>query len=198
MAATSKKGSGQRFWLMKSEPSVFSFADLAKAPKQTTAWEGVRNYQARNLLRDEIKKGDGVLFYHSSCDPQVIAGTAVVVREGYPDPSQYDPKSEYHDPAATADAPRWYVVDIALDRPFPEPVTLKELRAMEGLEDMALLRKGMRLSVQPVTPDEWAIILERGLGSRSPAAQPALRPSARAVGRAERAPRSRRSGARSR
>src|SRR5215467_14193067 len=114
----------QKFWLMKSEPSVFSFADLEKAPKKTTSREGVRNYQARNLLRDEIKSGDGVLFYHSSTDPQAIMGTAVVVREAYPDPTQFDPKSHYFDEGAKKDDPRWYMVDIRYEKAFAQPLTL--------------------------------------------------------------------------
>jgi predicted RNA-binding protein with PUA-like domain len=153
------------YWLMKSEPSVFSFDDLKKAPKKTTAWEGVRNYQARNMLRDQIKKGDGVLFYHSSTDPQAIVGTAVVVKEGYVDATQFDPKATYYDPDAKEADPRWYMVDIRYDRPFEKPITLLELRGMKALEGMVLLKKGMRLSVQPVTAREWDIILKRGLAS---------------------------------
>jgi predicted RNA-binding protein with PUA-like domain len=149
---------------MKSEPSVFSFDDLKDAPKKTTSWEGVRNYQARNILRDEIKVGDGVLFYHSSTDPQAIMGTAVVVKEGHPDPSQFDPKSTYYDADAKKDDPRWYMVEIRYDREFKTPLTLAELRTMKRLEGMVLLKKGMRLSVQPVKPREWEIIMKRGLG----------------------------------
>lgn len=154
----------QRYWLLKSEPSVFSFADLKKAPKKTTAWEGVRNYQARNLLRDEMKLGDGVLFYHSSTDPQVIAGTATVVKEGYPDPLQFDPKSDYYDADSKEAEPRWFLVDIKYDQEFKAPITRDELKEMKGLEGMVLLKKGSRLSVQPVSPKEWEIILARGLG----------------------------------
>jgi predicted RNA-binding protein with PUA-like domain len=150
-----------RHWLMKSEPSVFSIDDLARAPRQTTAWDGVRNYQARNLLR-EAAVGDGVIFYHSSADPPAAVGTATIARAAYPDASQFDPKSDHHDPASTKDAPRWFVVDVKLDARFARPVTLAELRATEGLEDMVLLRKGSRLSVQPVTPDEWKIVRELG------------------------------------
>jgi predicted RNA-binding protein with PUA-like domain len=151
------------YWLMKSEPSVFSLDDLKKAPKQTTSWEGVRNYQARNMLRDQMKKGDGVFFYHSSTDPQAIVGTAIVAREGYPDPTQFDPKSKYYDADSKKDDPRWFLIDIKLDRAFKSPITLKELREIPGLEKMALLKKGMRLSVQPVSLDEWRIITQRGL-----------------------------------
>ncbi len=151
-----------RHWLMKSEPNVFSIDDLAKAKKQTTGWDGVRNYQARNLLRDEIAVGDGVLFYHSSVDPPAVAGLARVVKAGYPDPTQFDPKSDYHDPASNPDDPRWFSVDIAFDRKLPRPVTLPELRAEPALADMVLLRRGSRLSVQPVTPAEWKTIVALG------------------------------------
>lgn len=153
----------QRFWLVKSEPEVFSFADLKKAKKQTTSWEGVRNYQARNLLRDELKFGDGVLFYHSSTDPQVIAGTATVAREGYPDPTQFDSKSDYYDADSNKDDPRWFMIDIQMDREFKKPITREELKTIKGLEGMVLLKKGSRLSVQPVSPKEWEIILKKGL-----------------------------------
>jgi predicted RNA-binding protein with PUA-like domain len=153
----------KRYWLVKSEPEVFSFADLLKAKDKTTAWEGVRNYQARNLLRDEMKLGDGVLYYHSSTDPQIIAGTAVVVREGYPDPSQFDENSDYYDADSKKEDPRWFLVDIKADREFKHPLTRDELKATKGLEGMMLLKKGARLSVQPVTDKEWAIITKRGL-----------------------------------
>jgi predicted RNA-binding protein with PUA-like domain len=151
-----------RYWLMKSEPDVFSIDDLAKAKGQTTGWDGVRNYQARNLLRDEIAVGDGVLFYHSSVDPPGVAGLARVVRAGYPDPTQWDPKSDYHDKDSPRDAPRWFSVDIAFDRKLGRPVTLPELRGEPSLADMVLLRRGSRLSVQPVTPAEWKRIVAMG------------------------------------
>ena len=147
---------------MKSEPDVFSIDDLAKAKNQTTGWDGVRNYQARNLLRDDIAVGDGVLFYHSSVDPPAVAGLARVVRAGYPDPTQFDPKSDYYDKDSPRDAPRWFSVDIAFDRKLPRPVTLPELRGEAALADMVLLRRGSRLSVQPVTPAEWKRILAMG------------------------------------
>jgi predicted RNA-binding protein with PUA-like domain len=148
----------RRHWLMKSEPSVFSIQDLARAPEKTTFWDGVRNYQARNLLRDEMQVGDGVLFYHSSADPPAVAGIATVVRAGSPDPSQFDPASDKHDPAATPEAPRWYGVHIAFERAFARPLTLDELRAVPALSKMVLLNRS-RLSVQPVTADEWRAIL---------------------------------------
>lgn len=150
------------YWLMKTEPGTFSWDDLGKSPRKTTTWDGVRNYQARNLLRDEIKKGDLVLFYHSNADPPAVVGTAKVVKEGYPDPTQFDRRSKYHDPKSDPGNPRWFVVDIKRDRAFKRPVTLPELRGLRGLEKMVLLRKGSRLSVQPVSPREWKIILERG------------------------------------
>ena len=151
-----------RHWLMKSEPDVFSIDDLAKAKKQTTGWDGVRNFQARNLLRDEIAVGDGVLYYHSSVDPPGVVGLARVVKAGYPDPTQFDPKSDYYDAGSKPDAPRWFSVDIAFDRKLARPVTLPELRADPALADMVLLRRGSRLSVQPVTPGEWKQILKMG------------------------------------
>ena len=147
---------------MKSEPDVFSIDDLAKAKNQTTGWDGVRNYQARNLLRDEIAIGDSVLFYHSSVDPPAVAGLARVVRAGYPDPTQFDPKSDYYDKESPRDAPRWFSVDIAFDRKLARPVRLPELRGEPALADMVLLRRGSRLSVQPVTPAEWKRIVAMG------------------------------------
>jgi len=113
-----------RYWLMKSEPNVFSIDDLAKARDKTTRWDGVRNYQARNLLRDDIAVGDGVLFYHSSADPPAVAGTARIVRAGYPDPTQFDPSDGHHDPDSVKDDPRWYAVDIQFDSKFARPVPL--------------------------------------------------------------------------
>jgi predicted RNA-binding protein with PUA-like domain len=151
-----------RHWLMKSEPDVFSIDDLAKARNQTTGWDGVRNYQARNLLRDEIAVGDGVLFYHSSVDPPAVVGLARVVKAGYPDPTQFDARSDYYDKDSRRDEPRWFSVDIAFDRKLARPVTLPELRAEPALADMVLLRRGSRLSVQPVTPAEWKKVLALG------------------------------------
>ncbi|HTA21353.1 MAG TPA: EVE domain-containing protein [Polyangia bacterium] len=150
-----------RYWLMKSEPSVFSIDDLARAPKQTTSWDGVRNYQARNLLR-EAAVGDGVIFYHSSADPPAAAGTATIARAAYPDASQFDAKSDHYDADSKKDGPRWFVVDVKLDKKFARAVPLAELRATPALEGMVLLRKGSRLSVQPVTPAEWKVICKLG------------------------------------
>ena len=151
-----------RYWLMKSEPGVFSIDDLARAKDRTTRWDGVRNYQARNLLRDDIAVGDGVLFYHSSADPPAVAGIARVVRGGYPDPTQFDRRDAHHDPDSSPDDPRWYAVDIAFEAKFARAVTLPELRATPALSDMMLLRKGSRLSVQPVTAAEWKLIGKLG------------------------------------
>lgn len=150
-----------RYWLMKSEPSVFSIDDLARAKHQTTSWDGVRNYQARNLLR-EAQVGDGVIFYHSSADPPSAVGTATIARAAYPDATQFDAKDDHYDPASKQDDPRWFVVDVKFERKFAKPVTLAALRENPALEGMVLLRKGSRLSVQPVTPAEWKIVCKMG------------------------------------
>lgn len=151
-----------RYWLFKSEPSVFSFDDLLATPRRTTAWEGVRNYQARNRLRDELKRGDGVLFYHSSCAVPGVAGLCTVVREGYPDPHQFDPRSRYFDPKADPAAPRWWLVDVKAEQALPQLVTLERIKATPALAKMDLLRRGNRLSIQPVTAAEWKAILKLG------------------------------------
>lgn len=148
------------FWLLKSEPDVFSIEDLAKAKGKTTFWDGVRNYQARNFLRDSLKIGDGVLFYHSNSEPSAIAGIAEVVREGYPDHTAFDPKDVHFDPKSKKETPTWYMVDIKHVETFKEPVPLERLRQETKLEKMALLQKGSRLSVQPVTKEEWQIVLK--------------------------------------
>ena len=149
-----------QYWLMKTEPATYSIDDLASEPKKTTCWEGVRNYQARNLLRDEIKKGDGVLFYHSACKEPAVVGTAVVARSGYPDSHALDPASKYFDEKSDPDDPRWFMVDIKLDRKFERPVTLALLREQKGLQGMVLLQKGSRLSVQPVKKSEFDRIVK--------------------------------------
>lgn len=148
------------YWLFKSEPDVFSIDDLAACRNKTTYWDGVRNYQARNFLRDTIKKGDVVLFYHSNSDPLAIVGTCEVVKEGYPDFTAFDPESKYFDPGSSPDKTVWYMVDIRLKEKFKQPVTLAMLKAKPELKNMKLLQKGNRLSVMPVTPDEWKTILE--------------------------------------
>ena len=142
---------------MKSEPSVFSIDDFAKLG--TTSWDGVRNYQARNLLRDDVHVGDEVLFYHSSAEPSGVAGIAKVARAAYPDATQFDKKSEYFDPGSTKDAPRWLTVDVKFVRKLPRVVTLAELKANPALAEMAVTKKGSRLSVQPVTPAEFAAVV---------------------------------------
>lgn len=146
------------YWLLKSEPEVFSFADLQAAAKKTTHWDGVRNYQARNTLRDAMKKGDRCFFYHSNAEPSGIAGICEVVREGYPDHTAFDKKDPHYDPKSTPDAPTWYMVDVKAVRAFPRLISLAELRAARALQGMVLLQKGSRLSVQPVTPKEWETI----------------------------------------
>ena len=148
-------------WLLKSEPDSFSIDDLGKAPKQTTMWDGVRNFQARNMLRDSMKKGDLAFFYHSSCDVPGIAGIVSVVREGYPDVSAFDPKNHHYDADSNKDAPRWYAVDLKLVRKLERVITLDELRkyADKKLREFVLLRRGNRLSVMPVAKQDWDFVL---------------------------------------
>jgi predicted RNA-binding protein with PUA-like domain len=152
----------RRYWLFKSEPESFSIDDLAHLSGQTTFWNGVRNYQARNLLRDDIREGDGVIFYHSNAAPTAAVGLAEVTRAGYPDDTQFDPRSDYYDKDATPDEPRWFMVDIRFKEKFTRPLPLDELRGVAALRDMVLLRRGSRLSVQPVTPAEWKAIAALG------------------------------------
>ena len=152
----------RRYWLLKSEPESFSFDDLLAKPGRTTHWDGVRNYQARNFMRDEMKKGDLVFFYHSSVDPSEIVGIAEVVREGYPDHTAFDAKDSHFDPKSKADAPTWIMVDIRAVKRLAKPLALGDLRGVKGLESMVLLQRGSRLSVQPVTAAEWAIICKLG------------------------------------
>jgi predicted RNA-binding protein with PUA-like domain len=149
-----------RYWLFKSEPSTFSFDDLLAAPGRRTCWDGVRNYQARNLLRDEVQKGDGVLFYHSREQPLAIVGIAVVVKAGYPDHTAFDPNDKHYDAKSDPDDPRWFMVDIRAVRRLDPPIERRELMDVPELSDMMLLRRGARLSVQPVTPAEWRAILD--------------------------------------
>ncbi len=149
-------------WLLKTEPDVFSFDDLLKAPKKTTGWSGVRNYQARNFLRDALKNGDKVLVYHSNAEPSGVAGEAIVVREGYPDPTQFDRKDDHYDPDSTPDAPRWFQVDIKAVRKLPRLVSLARIKATPALKKMVLVRPGSRLSVQPVEAHEYEAIVRLG------------------------------------
>ena len=148
----------KNYWLMKSEPEAYSIDDLKR--DRTTYWDGVRNYQARNFLRDQIKKGDLVFFYHSNAAPSGIAGIAEVARGGYPDPSAFDPKDIHYDLKSKKENPAWFVVDIRFVEKFKQVVALEELRKTAGLEKMLLLRRGQRLSVQPVSSGEWEIILK--------------------------------------
>ncbi len=149
-----------RYWLMKTEPSEFSLADLKQAPNGTAPWDGVRNYQARNHMRDGMRLGDRVLFYHSSTDPTAVVGTARIVREAYPDESAWNKKSPYHDPRSTPEHPVWLRVDVQFESELPHPVSLAELRKVPALKDMMVIRKGMRLSIQPVTPEEFEAVLQ--------------------------------------
>ena len=148
------------FWLMKSEPEECSIDDLARAPRQTVPWTGVRNYQARNFMRDAMRVGDGVLFYHSSCPQPGVAGLAEVASAAYADASQFDPTSVYHDPKATREAPRWLHVDVRLVRKT-RLLPLSEMRTAPELASMELLRRGSRLSITPVTAAEWSAVLVR-------------------------------------
>ena len=149
----------QRYWLMKSEPDAFSIDDLARSPKQTTSWDGVRNYQARNFMR-AMKAGDQVLFYHSNAQPPCLVGVAEVVKTAYPDATQFDPQDVHYDPGSLPDQPRWDVVDIRFVRKFAAPLSLNLLKEQSSLQGMELLRKGSRLSVQPVSAAEWKEILQ--------------------------------------
>jgi len=145
------------YWLMKSEPDEFSIDDLVEAKKQVTPWVGVRNYQARNYMRDDMRVGDRALFYHSSCPEPGIAGIVEIAKPAYPDATQFDPKSPYFDPKSTRAAPRWLHVDVKLVRKT-RLIGLPELRATPGLQEMVTLRRGNRLSITPVTAREWAVI----------------------------------------
>ena len=146
----------KKHWLLKSEPESYSIDDLAR--DKMTFWSGVRNYQARNFLRDSIKKGDLVFFYHSNTEPPGIVGIAEVAREGYADPTQFDKKDVHYDPASKKDNPTWYVVDVRFIRKFDALISLDMLKKIPGLEKMLVLQRGQRLSVQPVTEKEWMII----------------------------------------
>ena len=150
----------KKFWLMKCEPSAYTIEQLARDGK--TSWEGVRNYQARNFMRDEMKMGDGVLFYASNADPSGVTGLAEIVREGYPDPFAFKKGHTYFDEASVVDAPTWYSVDIGYVETFPTIVSLETLKSTKGLEEMMVTKKGSRLSIQPVTKAEYAIVSRLG------------------------------------
>ncbi len=147
------------YWLMKSEPSTFGIDDLAARPNQTEPWDGVRNYQARNMMRDQMRIGDQVLFYHSNCAQPGVVGIAEVVRESYPDDTAFDPKNTHFDPKSMPEKPRWFMVDVRFVRKFSHTVTLATMKASPGLEDLAILRRGNRLSIVPVSEGQWSIIM---------------------------------------
>lgn len=154
-----RKGGEKRYWLVKSEPEVFSFDDLMAKPDRTTCWDGVRNYTARNFMRHGMKLGDEVFFYHSNAEPSAIVGICEVVREGYPDHTALDANDPHYDEGSDPEDPDWFMVDLRAVRALPRPIPLPELRARKDLTNMALLRIG-RLSVTPVRPEEWRTILE--------------------------------------
>lgn len=147
------------YWLMKSEPDAFSIDDLEKMENQTEHWDGVRNYQARNMMRDDMKCGDQVFFYHSNCKEPGIVGVMEVVRESYPDFTAFDPSSKYYDVKSDSNHPRWFMVDIRFIRHLKRTITLKELKEIHCLEGMPLVRKGNRLSIMPVSAEHWQFIL---------------------------------------
>ncbi len=150
----------RRYWLLKTEPDVFSFDDLLAAPQQTSGWDGVRNFQARNFLRDDMKVGDGVLIYHSRIPPMAIVGVAEIAKEGHVDPTQFDPRDHHFDPKSKRESPQWFQVDVRAVQKLARPVTLEELRGLPALKEMALLQRGQRLSVQPVRKSEFDFILK--------------------------------------
>ncbi|MCL0099712.1 EVE domain-containing protein [Dehalococcoidia bacterium] len=149
----------KRYWLFKSEPTAYSFADLMDENEQTAEWDGVRNYQARNFLRDEVQVGDGVLFYHSNADPPAVVGTAVVTRAGYPDCTAWNPDSEHPDPKSTPDNPIWFMVDIRGDLELETPVTLAQIKGHPALQNISM-RKRPRISIHPIEEEEWSVILQ--------------------------------------
>ncbi|AFN74666.1 hypothetical protein MROS_1429 [Melioribacter roseus P3M-2] len=151
-----------KYWLVKSEPDVFSIDDLAKSKNQTTYWDGVRNYQARNYMRDEMKKGDKVIFYHSNTKPPAAVGICEIVKEGYPDFTAFDPDDKHYDPKSKKENPAWYMVDIKLIKKFPKAVTLDEIKQNPKLKNMKLVQRGNRLSVMPVTKEEYDEIVRMG------------------------------------
>ncbi|MEZ5511263.1 MAG: EVE domain-containing protein [Gammaproteobacteria bacterium] len=147
------------YWLFKSEPDTFSIDDLKSRGAKGEPWDGVRNYQARNMLRDEVKKGDLVFFYHSNTDVPGIVGIAEVIKPAFPDPSQFNPESDYFDPKATPENPRWFCPQVKFHSKFKGTISLDQLKQIPALADMALVRKGNRLSIMPVTADQWQFIM---------------------------------------
>jgi predicted RNA-binding protein with PUA-like domain len=148
------------YWLMKSEPDAYSIDDLERDGRDM--WDGIRNYQARNMMRDDMAVGDEVFFYHSNCKEPAVVGIAKVASEPYPDPTQFDPESRYYDPKSNADDPRWVLVDVEFVRKLDRPVTLKQIKAEPALDDMILTRRGNRLSIMPVSAAHWKKILSLG------------------------------------
>ena len=147
------------YWLMKSEPDVFGIEHLKAMPDKTEHWDGVRNYQARNFMRDQMKKGDQIFFYHSNCKQPGIVGIAKVAKEAYPDHTAFDPETKYYDPKSDPDNPRWFMVDVKYVRKLKRTITLEDLKQMPELEDFPLVRRGNRLSIMPVTKEQWEFIL---------------------------------------
>lgn len=147
------------YWLIKSEPNTFSIDTLLSLPKKTDHWDGVRNYQARNFMRDDMKKGDLVFFYHSNCDTPGIVGIVEVSKEAYPDHTAFDPTSSYFDPKSSEESPRWFMVDVTFKKKFKQTISLQELKQLPALHDMQLLKKGNRLSVMPVSKNDWECIV---------------------------------------
>ena len=148
-----------QYWLFKTEPDAFCIDDLANMPNQTEHWEGIRNYQARNFLRDGVKRGDFVFIYHSSCKDVGIVGLAEVVKEGYVDHTQFDPESKYYDPKSLEEMPRWIMVDIQFKQKFAQTLSLKEIKRMPEIDDIGLIKKGHRLSIMPVKQNEFEWLL---------------------------------------
>jgi predicted RNA-binding protein with PUA-like domain len=168
----------RHYWLVKTEPDCFSIDDLARSLKQTTCWDGVRNYQARNFMKT-MKRGERVLFYHSSTEPMAIVGVADVAREAYPDSTAWDPENDHFDPKSSPENPIWEMVDLKLKEIFPEPITLAALRSLPALAKMELLRKGSRLSVQPVTEKEFETIVKLAHASSKWSKRPSAKPAKR-------------------
>jgi predicted RNA-binding protein with PUA-like domain len=152
----------KKYWLVKSEPDVFSIEDLKKSKNRTTCWDGVRNYQARNFLRDEMKKGDNVLFYYSNAEPNAVVGLCEVVKEGYADHTQFDPENKHFFPSADPQNPVWYMVDLKFVKEFKKPVTLQDIKENPKLKKMRLVQRGNRLSVMPVEKSEFDEITKMG------------------------------------
>ena len=148
------------YWLMKSEPGEFSIDDLKACPKRTEPWDGVRNYQARNMMRDDMKRGDLAFFYHSACEVPGIVGVMKVAKEAHPDPTAFDPDDKHYDPKSDPDNPRWMLVNVKFVRKLKRTITLQELKTHRSIEAMALLRRGNRLSIMPVTKQQWDYILD--------------------------------------